>query len=293
MALPGGDPIAAALAAGETPSPEMVAASGEKEGLQPRTAIACFVGVVLMLVALVLLSSKTTVLGRAPLPDPPDVMAFKARELLKQFGYTEEPADTAYFFGDGEALRSYQGYVRAHDFDHRWERLASHQPGLTVFVYRQHQNYLQPVLFSPGALGRITRDDPPVNARGMVRIILNASGALEHLEARPSQALSRTAGRLALAGTTGEWSSLLKAAGLDAARFTPSQPDVQAFVPVYADSRMAWTGSYAEGRPDTIRVEAAALDGRPVFFTISGRGRRRSSRVRRCPGDSRSPLAPS
>src|SRR5712691_11841533 len=30
MALPGGDPIAAALAAGETPSPEMVAASGEK-----------------------------------------------------------------------------------------------------------------------------------------------------------------------------------------------------------------------------------------------------------------------
>ncbi len=37
MALPGGDPIAAALAAGETPSPEMVSASGEKEGFSPRT----------------------------------------------------------------------------------------------------------------------------------------------------------------------------------------------------------------------------------------------------------------
>jgi hypothetical protein len=33
MALPGGDPIAAALAAGETPSPEMVAASGDRAGL--------------------------------------------------------------------------------------------------------------------------------------------------------------------------------------------------------------------------------------------------------------------
>src|SRR3984957_9033430 len=33
-ALPGGDPLAAALAAGETPSPAMVAASGEKEGLR-------------------------------------------------------------------------------------------------------------------------------------------------------------------------------------------------------------------------------------------------------------------
>src|SRR5580700_7855663 len=32
-AMPGGDPLAAALAAGETPSPEMVAAAGESEGL--------------------------------------------------------------------------------------------------------------------------------------------------------------------------------------------------------------------------------------------------------------------
>jgi len=43
MALPGGDPIAAALAAGETPSPEIVAASQEKEGFSRRTAIVCFV----------------------------------------------------------------------------------------------------------------------------------------------------------------------------------------------------------------------------------------------------------
>jgi hypothetical protein len=37
-AFPGGDPLAAALAAGETPSPEMVAASGETEGLRPAVA---------------------------------------------------------------------------------------------------------------------------------------------------------------------------------------------------------------------------------------------------------------
>src|SRR2546430_4340613 len=34
-ALPGGDPLAAALAAGETPSPQLVAASGETAGLRP------------------------------------------------------------------------------------------------------------------------------------------------------------------------------------------------------------------------------------------------------------------
>src|SRR4029077_15332591 len=37
-ALPGGDPLAAALAAGETPSPEMVAAAGEEDAIRPRTA---------------------------------------------------------------------------------------------------------------------------------------------------------------------------------------------------------------------------------------------------------------
>src|SRR6202795_2105642 len=39
-ALPGGDPLAAALAAGETPSPQVVAASGEKAGLRPPMALA-------------------------------------------------------------------------------------------------------------------------------------------------------------------------------------------------------------------------------------------------------------
>ncbi|UCC31832.1 MAG: protein kinase, partial [Phycisphaerales bacterium] len=38
-ALPGGDPLAAALAAGETPSPDMVAAAGEKGVLRPVVAL--------------------------------------------------------------------------------------------------------------------------------------------------------------------------------------------------------------------------------------------------------------
>src|SRR5579871_1500676 len=44
-ALPGGDPLAAALAAGETPSPEMVAAAGETVGVRPKVAILCFAAV--------------------------------------------------------------------------------------------------------------------------------------------------------------------------------------------------------------------------------------------------------
>src|SRR6202035_2878876 len=47
--LPGGDPLQAALAAGETPSPEMVAAAGENEGTRPSVAIACLLGVIALL----------------------------------------------------------------------------------------------------------------------------------------------------------------------------------------------------------------------------------------------------
>src|SRR5204863_8077085 len=37
--LPGGDPLAAALAAGETPSPELVANAGDRGSLSPAAAI--------------------------------------------------------------------------------------------------------------------------------------------------------------------------------------------------------------------------------------------------------------
>ena len=57
-ALPGGDPLAAALAAGETPSPELVAAAGKQEGLAPRYSVACLVVIVVCLCAAVALRQR-------------------------------------------------------------------------------------------------------------------------------------------------------------------------------------------------------------------------------------------
>src|SRR4051794_19683643 len=78
--LPGGDPVAAALAAGETPSPEMVAASGEKQGFTPRTAWTCFLGVLVLLAAISALTGKLSLLARAPLEIPPEGLAFRASQ---------------------------------------------------------------------------------------------------------------------------------------------------------------------------------------------------------------------
>ena len=70
MALPGGDPIAAAFAAGETPSPEMVAASQEREGFSRRAALSCF-AIILCSVAALHVIPRSHLLLHAPLEVPP------------------------------------------------------------------------------------------------------------------------------------------------------------------------------------------------------------------------------
>src|ERR1700678_3629534 len=104
-ALPGGDPLAAALAAGETPSPAMVAASGEKEGLRPAIAWACLLLTLVGLAAMALLSNKIAVINMVPMPMSAEVLAAKARDLTRSLGYTTPPVDTSYGFG------RYVGYL--------------------------------------------------------------------------------------------------------------------------------------------------------------------------------------
>src|SRR6266478_5429346 len=94
-ALPGGDPLAAALAAGETPSPQMVAAAGENTGLAPRVAVACFAAVILGVVLFVAVGIKENGLERIHPENSPEVLAKKAREIISSLGYTSQLVDKA------------------------------------------------------------------------------------------------------------------------------------------------------------------------------------------------------
>src|SRR5271166_896037 len=81
-ALPGGDPLAAALAAGETPSPQLVAASGESAGLRPRSAVICMAGVLLGLAMVAYLSIHYSALEKMGLEQTPEVLTQKSREII-------------------------------------------------------------------------------------------------------------------------------------------------------------------------------------------------------------------
>ncbi len=90
-ALPGGDPLAAALAAGETPSPAMVAAAGSREALSARATVAAAAWIVLSLVVIVLLYQRVILLNRVPLPKPPAALEDRAQEALASLGF--DPAE--------------------------------------------------------------------------------------------------------------------------------------------------------------------------------------------------------
>jgi hypothetical protein len=259
-AFPGGDPLAAALAAGETPSPEMVAASGETEGLRPLVAWVLLAGVIVSVAAAILLSAQSMLYRRVPLEKPPEALAERARDILQNVGYSEPPVDTAMGFYEGDAFLR---YIEEHDKSKtRWDHL---ETGAFVFWYRGSPRPLASSnMFSiaPG-LGVLWTDDPPLDVSGMTLVELNPLGRLTHFIAIPPQ-VEKPAG----VAPSPDWAPLFSAAGLDPSKWQPAQPTW--IPPVYSDARAAWTGSLAE-RPDIpMRIEAAAYRGKPVYFGLIG-----------------------
>ncbi len=259
-ALPGGDPLAAALAAGETPSPEMVAASGETEGLRPAMAWGLLAGVIVLITAAILMSAQAKLYRRVPLEKSPEELAARARDILQSAGYSEPPVDTAMGFYEGN---DFLRYIAEHDKSKtRWDHL---ETGAFVFWYRGSPRPLAAFAFvsDAPAQGSVWTDDPALDVSGMTLVQLNPLGRLMQLIAVPPQ-VEKAAG----APPSPDWAPLFSAAGLDPSKWPPTQPLWTP--PVYSDARAAWTGSLAE-RPDIpMRVEAAAYRGKPVYFELIG-----------------------
>ncbi|MDQ3817891.1 MAG: serine/threonine protein kinase, partial [Acidobacteriota bacterium] len=81
-ALPGGDPLQAALAAGETPSPEMVAAAPKEGSLRPAIAVSLLASFLVCLAFVILLSGKALLHRQVPLEKSPEVLRERAREIV-------------------------------------------------------------------------------------------------------------------------------------------------------------------------------------------------------------------
>lgn len=261
-ALPGGDPLAAALAAGETPSPQMVAAAGEVEGLAPRIAVPCIVGIVLALAACFWIGVRVSVFPKMHMDLPPDVLTHKAQEVANQLGYTQPAADSGWGFWEAD---SFLQYVKAQNARPDWNKVLSQSPPLIHYWYRSSP---QPMLvtefrdsfsLNPGLIGP---DDPPNIISGMLQVELDPQGRLLSFGAIPPQKQDAPVVPKAV-----DWRPAFALAGLDLSQFQAAAPLWNSLAS--ADTRLAWTGSWpGSGLP--LRIEAAALGGHPVFFSLIG-----------------------
>jgi hypothetical protein len=262
-ALPGGDPLAAALAAGETPSPELVAAAGEAGTLSPAIGALCFAGVLAGLLALAPLTrNDVSLIGLTNIERGPQALTERAHTVLRNLGYADPAADEAIGYATDI---DYLKYIDEHDRSGaRWRALATPQPPGLLFWYRQSPRQMMPI----GGANIVTQLNPPITRSGMLSLTLDRTGRLVSVLAVPVQIDTPDgAPEASAAAPSADWKSLFREAGLQIAQFSPIQP--RWIPPIFADARAAWEGTYPD-RPDVpIRIEAAAARGRPVYFEIA------------------------
>src|SRR5450631_4536240 len=172
-ALPGGDPLAAALAAGETPSPQLVAASGETTGLRPRVAVACLLAVLAGLAVGMYLTIRYSAVEKMHLEQTPEVLAHKTREIVTRLGYAEKPADTGYGF---DYDTNFRDSVENEKMPPNWDEVIAGRPTMLQFWYRQSPDLMGPTdyrdfMLTPGIL---TDEDPATTLSGMVNVKLRS-----------------------------------------------------------------------------------------------------------------------
>jgi len=256
-ALPGGDPLAAALAAGETPSPEMVAALATGEGLAPAWAAACVAVVAVALIASPMLAPGQQLAATAPLERSAAALEDHARELVRRVGYRAPPADEAVGWGlDVDYLQ----WVQKNDKSPgRWAGIAAAEPPLVIFWYRSSPR----VFVSVESSGRVSYGQPAQTVSGMTSVQMDTKGRLVLFSAVPPQIEEPRP-----PAAEPDWAVLFAEAGLDRSRFRSVPP---LWIPEhYADHRAAWEGPYASREDIPVRIEAASVHGIPTYFEVVG-----------------------
>ncbi|MBX9584395.1 MAG: serine/threonine protein kinase [Gemmataceae bacterium] len=247
--------VLAALAAGETPSPKLVADAGEVGLIRPWVGLALLAAVLIGIGAVAILNERVRLFSRVPFAHPPAELAFQARQLIGRFGYSDPPADTAW--GIQDDVEYLDRLFHAAPGESRWLTLAYGRPAGTFFWYRQSQGPLTATRPGP-----ITPADPPLITPGMATALLDVKGRLVEFHATPDPGIAGPADP--------NWNLVFAASGLDRAAFRPVDEPPHFVAP--ADRWMVWVGTDADRTDIPVRVEAAAYRGRLVYLRVTSPG---------------------
>jgi len=215
-ALPGGDPLAAALALGETPSAALVAAAGGKGGIHPALGLV-FLAIALFGLALAAgLGPRRNLVQYFDVDRSADALEERARQLVVDLGYEQQPLDRFRAFARASNILAW--FEKQDSSSTRWDRLDAMRPTPLLFWYRQAPVYLLPRNQS----ATVSLSDPAPTLADMIEVVTDIDGRLVSFEAVPPEQAA-TVDSLGAAPTTPPacWDRLFAAAGLDRADFTP------------------------------------------------------------------------
>jgi serine/threonine protein kinase len=246
--LPGGDAVTAAIAAGETPSPDVIAAAGGAGDLTRGQAWSALAVVAALAVLLALVAPLAFVHLVAPFDQRPEVLAANADAIAEKAGYYAMDGDSTYTLVPDE---DYLEWLK--DYDPDWAAtVAKPWPPAIHLVWRWSPRPLQSRTLA--LLGRVHGNEPPLDVPGMLLVETGSTGQLMRFVAVPPRATDPAKPRPAV-----DWSPLLAATGCRAV----SEIAPEWTPPVASDARRAW-------RCGDHRIEAASYAGKPVWFEVIG-----------------------
>jgi hypothetical protein len=270
-ALPGGDRVAALVAAGETPPPELVAASGGAGTLRPAVAMTLLAVGLLALPLAILFGERASALSRVRELKQPAALADRAAELVATFRLP--PAtDTAHGFvldrGGRVHLRDAATYPEAASPLRYWYRSAP-APLLPEPAAVWQSRVAGAV--AEGLIGlRVLPGDPPLRA-GEALVVTSPAGRLVALRVHRGGA-GAAAADADLANRGAPFAPLLAMAGFGAAdlrEVVATRGEAGGDLPAVPFDRLhAWevTGPRERGTP--LRVTGASLGGAPVALDV-------------------------
>jgi serine/threonine-protein kinase len=250
-ALSPSDPLREALQAGRTPSPELVTAAVSWQPVILMIHGLLATGVAL-LALIALLADRTLFLSRCGLTKSPEALREIAEQVIARFGHPlpEGPVLTGGTF-DTNGLQ----YVRDHlEIPDVWQKVATGEVPAISFSYRHGDPRLPPpALLGESYWGRRIQPLP-----GTATIRLDGRGKL-----LSAQIAASVPGELP-PSTPLASGELFDMAGLPQSQFR--ETSVYRWPPNFADEVHAWEGPFPADPNKQVRVTAASLDGRVVFF---------------------------
>ena len=248
-ALPGGDPLAAAMAAGETPSPELVASSGGEGSIRPLVAgIWLVIALGAMIGAVALQKDRYALLDASA-----TALTLEADKVLEAAGVLTPPQHTATGFMGNRTADAYYAARDSAGFDARFRR--DEYPSRQMYYRRWSRTFL-----TPGSIHAAQADFRlPAYTAGDMVVVLDASGRLMALRIFPTDHPPLE--------PVPDWTSLLTLAGFDPESLTRVYPG--SIHRTGYDSTAVWQGTSPYDSTQ-VTLTIAGSGGRPLQFWVSG-----------------------